>query len=94
MSYQQETPFDNLDSALEYVSQLYEATGEAQGEVDGEIARAEDPQLARRKQALQLVKYKLEQLSAHVGASRRILNDLRMLSRLLLEEKKDAEAAG
>jgi hypothetical protein len=93
MSYQQETPFDNLDSALEYVSQLYEATGEAQSEVDTEITRTEDPQLARRKQALQLVKYKLDQLSTHVAASRRVLNDLRMLRRILLEERADADAA-
>lgn len=93
MSYQQETPFDNLDSALEYVSQLFDATVEAQAEVDTEITRTEDPQLARRKQALQLVKYKLDQLSTHVAASRRVLNDLRMLRRILLEEKGDAEAA-
>ncbi len=93
MSYQQETPFDNLDSALEYVSQLFDATGEAQAEVDTEITRTEDPQLARRKQALQLVKYKLDQLSTHVAASRRVLNDLRMLRRILLEEKGDADAA-
>jgi hypothetical protein len=93
MSYQQETPFDNLDSALEYVSQLFDATGEAQVEVDTEITRTEDPELARRKQALQLVKLKLGQLSTHVAASRRALNDLRMLRRILLEEKSDADAA-
>jgi hypothetical protein len=93
MSYRQETPFDNLDSAHEYVSQLFDATGEAQGEVETEILRAQDPQLARRKQALQLVKYKLDQLSSHVTASRRILNDLRMLRRLLLDEKKGSDGA-
>lgn len=93
MSYQQETPFDNLDSAHEYVRQLLDATGEAQGDVDSEILRVQEPHLERRKQAMQLVKYKLDQLSSHVAASRRILNDLRMLRRLLLEEKKGPDAA-
>jgi hypothetical protein len=93
MSYQPETPFDSLDSAFEYIGHLLNSTSEAQGEVETEIARAADPQLARRKQALQLVTYKLEQLSVHVIASRRILNDLRMLRRVLLEERENASGS-
>lgn len=87
VNYQQETPFDNIESALEYVNHLLEATREAQDQIQTEILRA-NPQLTRRKQALQLVHYKLEKLSSHIAASRRILNDLRMLRRLLLEERK------
>jgi len=34
------------------------------------------------------VNYKLDKLSSHIATSRRILNDLRMLRRLLLEERK------
>jgi len=60
MSYQSETPFDNIESTLEYVNQLLAATQEAQDQIETEIVRAADPQLARRKQALQLVNYKLE----------------------------------
>jgi hypothetical protein len=88
MTYQPETPFDNIESAREYVNQLLAATREAQGEIESELHRAEDPQLARRHQALQLVKYKLNQLASHIAASRRILNDLTKLRRLLLEAKK------
>jgi hypothetical protein len=88
MSYQSETPFDNIESALEYVGQLLEATREAQDQIKMEILRAASPQLARRKQALQLVNYKLDKLTAHITASRRILNDLRLLRRLLLEDRK------
>jgi hypothetical protein len=88
MRYRSETSFDNIESALEYVNHLLEATREAQGQIKTEILRAVDPQLARRKQALQLVNYKLDKLSSHIGASRRILNDLRTLRRLLLEERK------
>ena len=88
MSYQSETPFDNIESALEYVDQLLGATREAQNEIEMEMVRAANPEMARRKQALQLVNFKLEKLSTHIVASRRILNDLRMLRRLLLEERK------
>jgi hypothetical protein len=88
MNYQAETPFDNIESALEYVNHLLEATREAKDQVEMEILRATNPQLARRKQALQLVNYKLDKLSSHVAASHRILNDLRTLRRLLLEERK------
>ena len=88
MNYKSETPFDNIESALEYVNHLLEATREAQDQIESEILRAANPQLARRKQALQLVNYKLDKLSSHVAASRRILNDLRTLRRLLLEERK------
>ena len=88
MSYQSETPFDHIESALEYVNHLLAATREAQDQIGKEILRAANPQLARRTQALQLVNYKLDKLSSHIAASRRILNDLRTLRRLLLQERK------
>ncbi len=59
MSYQPETPFDNIESALEYVTHLLEATEEAHKQIETEIERTGDLELARRKQALQLVSYKL-----------------------------------
>jgi len=88
VSYKSETPFDNIESALEYVNHLLEAVREAQDQIETEITRATDSQLARRKQALQLTNYKLDKLSSQFSASRRILNDLRTLRRLLLEERK------
>ena len=88
MTYQPETPFDNIESAREYVNQLLAATHEAQTEIETELRRASDPELARRQQALQLVKYKLSQLASHISASRRVLNDLTKLRRLLLEARK------
>jgi hypothetical protein len=93
MTYQSETPFDNIESALEYVDQLLGATREAQDEIEMEIARAENPEMARRKQALQLVNFKLDKLSMHVVASRRILNDLRILRRLLVQERKATDSS-
>jgi len=93
VNYKSQTPFDNIESALEYVNHLLEATHEAKGQIETEILRAASPQLARRKQALQLVNYKLDKLSSHIAASRRILNDLRALRRLLLEERKTTNPA-
>jgi hypothetical protein len=88
MSYQPETPFDNIESALEYVNHLLEATQEAHKQIETEIERTADIELARRKQALQLVSYKLAKLESHIGTSRHILKDLRTLRRLLLEERE------
>lgn len=91
MSHEPETPFDHIEGALEYVNLLVEATREAQEHVEMEVARATTPEMARRKKALQLVTYNLAKLSSHIGSSRRILNDLRTLRRLLLEERHAAE---
>jgi hypothetical protein len=62
MSYEPETPFDNIESAQEYVNYLLEATQEAHKQIETEIERAADVKLARRRQALQLVSYKLAKL--------------------------------
>jgi hypothetical protein len=88
MNHPSQTPFDNIESALEYIHHLLEATHEAKDQIEAEILRAATPQLARRKQVLQLVNYKLDKLSSHISANRRILNDLRMLRRLLSEDRK------
>jgi hypothetical protein len=89
MAYRSETPFDNIESAREYVEHLLAATREAHGEIEAEIVRAADPEVVRRREALQLVRYKLDQLTSHVDASRRILNDLTKLRRLLLDARKE-----
>lgn len=88
MARHQETPFDNIEGALEYVSCLLEASREAQRHVETEIGRASHPELTRKKRALQLVKYKLATLDFHLVKSERLLNDLRKLRRLVLEERE------
>ena len=87
-----ETPFDSIEGSHEYVRMLAEAILEARREVDGEIALAESDDAERRKQALQLVAYNLAKLSMHIHSSRRILNDLRTLRRLLLAERIGIDA--
>ena len=92
MSYDPETPFDSIEGSHEYVSLLGEAIDEARKDVDADIAVALAEGAERRKEALQLVNYNLAKLSLHITTSRRILNDLRTLRRLLLAERKGAEA--
>ncbi len=90
MSYQSETPFDDIEGSHEYVAMLADALGEARRDVEAEIAAAEHDGADRRKQALLLVSYHLAKLNFHITSSRRILNDLRTLRRLLLAERGQA----
>jgi hypothetical protein len=83
-----ETPFDSIEGAHDYVVLLVEAIAEAEAAIEEDIAFARAQDASRRTQALQLVAFKLEKLRGHVASSRRILNDLRTLRRLLLDERR------
>jgi hypothetical protein len=87
MSYEAETPFDNIEGSHEYVAMLAEALEEARRDVESDIAAADRDGAERRKEALLLVSYNLAKLNLHITTSRRILNDLRTLRRLLLAER-------
>jgi hypothetical protein len=87
VSYEAETPFDNIEGSHEYVALLAEALDEARRDVETELGAAERDGADRRKEALLLVSYNLAKLNLHITTSRRILNDLRMLRRLLLAER-------
>jgi len=88
VDYQAETPFDSIEGSHEYVALLAEALDEARRDVEEEIALAERDRADRRKEALLLVSFNLAKLNLHITTSRRILNDLRTLRRLLLDERK------
>ena len=51
------------------------------------LPRPSSDRADRRKEALLLVSYNLAKLNLHITSSRRILNDLRSLRRLLLAER-------
>ena len=93
MSAPVQTPFDTVENAQQYVRLLLEAIVEAKQEVDADLAAATGPRLERRLQALQLVQFKLDRLEHHLQSSGRLLNDLRTLRRLLLEERAEPAAA-
>jgi hypothetical protein len=87
MDYNAETPFDNIESAQEYLALLSQALEEATTNAEADILGHTDSQTERRRDALRLVLYKLEKLEQHIKVSRRLLNDLRTLRRLLLDER-------
>jgi hypothetical protein len=66
---------------------LADELSEARREIEEEITAAERDGADRRKQALLLVSYNLDKLNLHITSSRRILNDLRSLRRVLLAER-------
>jgi hypothetical protein len=82
-----ETPFDNIESAQEYMTLLAQAVEEAIGAIEEESTAAVSEKADRREQALRMVAFKLTKLNGHLKESRRILNDLRTLRRLLLDER-------
>jgi hypothetical protein len=85
-------PFDSLESAYEYICLLEEALEEARGTIDVDTREAGQDGADRRLQALQIVSYKLTALNDHMRASRRLLNDLRTLRRMLLGERETTRA--
>ncbi|HTW57385.1 MAG TPA: hypothetical protein VMD99_04620 [Terriglobales bacterium] len=88
------TQFDTIESGQEFLALLREAVDEAKGNVDSDIVAESESNASRRLSALRLVSYKLEKLEQHLKASGRLLNDLRTLRRLLLEERAEPAMAG
>jgi hypothetical protein len=89
-----ETPFDNVDTAHEYVGLLLEAVTQARSEVDDDLQAAREQGEKRSEEALQLVALKLKGLESRLGESRRLLNDLRRLRRVLLGHEEEAAEDG
>jgi hypothetical protein len=88
MRYGPETPFDSIESAEQFVKLLIEAIEESRRDLDAEIALADGNRSGRSKKALQLVSANLAKLSQYMTTSRRILNHLRTLRRLLIQERR------
>lgn len=80
-------PFDNIESAQEYFVLLAEAVLESEQTVQADLDAQQGSGSARHMEALRLILYNLEKLGQHLKTSRRILNDLRTLRRLLHQER-------
>ena len=89
-----QTPFDSVENAHDYVRLLGEVIAEAKSEIEADLALAAKAGSERRVQALQIVQFKLNKLEQHLKASSRLLNDLRSLRRLLLEERLEPAVVG
>lgn len=83
-----QTAFDTIESAQEFLGLLRDAVEEAKQTAEADIFEG-DSRTERQKDALRLVLYKLEKLEQHLKVSGRLLNDLRTLRRLLLEERSE-----
>ena len=89
MNCESVTPFESIENAQEYLELLDEVILEAQEDVEDDGRKETDSASAGRKDALRLIGYNLEKLAHHIKCSRRILNDLRTLRRLLHQERTD-----
>jgi hypothetical protein len=80
-------PFESIESAHEFVALLEESIREAADDVRGHLREAEAARDERQVRALNLALYKLTLLAANMHKSRRALNDLRSIRRLLFTER-------
>jgi len=80
-------PFENIESAHEYVCLLLQALDEASATIGQEIEAPSEMARDRNLDALRLVDYKLKSLERHLTTSRRLLTDLRTLRRYLFDER-------
>ena len=86
-------PFDSIEGSHEYVALLLQAIEEANTDIREDLLDPQGKEGPRRQEAFQLVAYKLEQLRVHLETSRRLLNDLRTLRRMLHGERSAAPIA-
>jgi len=81
--------FDTIESAQQYVQLLTEVLSDVRNDLANECSSPQGAQFPRRLDAMRLALYNLEKLQVHMKSSSRILNDLRSLRRLLLEERHE-----
>ena len=90
MNHASGSPFDSIESAHDFVGLYAESVADAKREIERDLERELTSKAPRRLDALRLAAYNLEKLELHLTKSRRILNDLRSLRRLLFEERAAA----
>jgi hypothetical protein len=81
-------PFESIESSHEFVALLEGSIQEAADDVREYLRQAEVAKDERQVRALNLALYKLTQLATHMHKSRRALNDLRSIRRLLFTERE------
>jgi len=86
-----EQPFDSIESAQEFMNVFAEMVLDAMAELKSEHTRALDDSDQRRARAIELAQYKLKVLICYTQKNRRALNDLRIIRRLILNERATAQ---
>ena len=87
MSDQIEQPFDSIESAHEFMNVLALTALDVIKDLSRDRDRALQDGDKRRAQAIDLAIFKLKTLGCYVHKSKRTLNDLRMIRRLILNER-------
>ena len=87
-----EGPFESIESAHDYMNILAATTLEVLNELKRDRDQALRDGEQRRAQAIDLAIFKLKTLNCYVFKSRRTLNDLRILRRLILNERLSVES--
>jgi len=88
-----DSPFQSIESAHDFVALLAKTIGETKRELESDIEREAKLKPSRRLDALRVALYNLEKLELNMNRSRRILNDLRTLRRLLFDERTRVPAS-
>jgi hypothetical protein len=84
-------PFESIESSHEYMTLLANTALEAMVELRHDRDQALRDRQARTAQAIDLAIFKLTVLNCLIFKSRRVLNDLRTLRRLILNERLTPE---
>jgi hypothetical protein len=90
-AYELGQPFDSIESAQDFMQILAETILETMTDLNRDHQAAMKDSQERRAQAIELAIFKLKTLNCHVHKSRRVLNDLRMIRRLILNERLPIE---
>jgi len=85
-----DAPFASIEDAHEYVTLLTEVATHTRQSIQDALAAVDPAETGRRVDLLRLIDYKIWQLQSHLTTTLRLLNDLRTLRRLLLNERADA----
>lgn len=86
-----EQPFDTIESAQEFMHILAQTALDAITELRRDREEALRNGEERKAQAIDLAIFKLKRLGCHVHQGSRMLNDLRILRRLILNERMSME---
>jgi hypothetical protein len=86
MGHISDKPFASIESAQDFIALLFDSVAEAKRDVEADIS-TQNIEPSRRVDALKLACVHLHNLEHHIIRTRRILNDLRSMRRLLFDER-------
>jgi predicted methyltransferase len=86
-----EQPFDSIESAYEFMDILAQTMMGVMVDLHRDYQIAMQEGETRRARAIELALFKSKNLACYVTKSRRVLNDLRTIRRLILNERMTPE---